>query len=126
AHEVPLTAELLELLERVPKMSQYIFTGGTGGQLSDVMAGKAAKKHREGITLHGFRSTFKDWARLHTAYPDEVSELQLAHVSDDKTRAAYARDGLISKRRALMSEWARFCEEGHTSKSAKVHAIGGG
>ena len=46
------------------------------------------------VTQHGFRSTFKDWARTMTNYPDEVSELALAHVNDDATRAAYARDEL--------------------------------
>jgi len=59
---------------------------------------------------HGFRSTFKDWARSSTPYADEVSELALAHVSSDATRAAYARDELLPKRQRLMADWARFCE----------------
>ena len=58
---------------------------------------------------HGFRSTFKDWARSSTAYADEISELALAHVSSDATRAAYARDELLAKRARLMSDWAKFC-----------------
>ncbi|KDE41365.1 putative P4-family integrase [Nitrincola lacisaponensis] len=125
-HEVPLTDEALALLAEVPRLSEYVFTNSRGGQLTDVAVQKAAKKIREGITPHGFRSTFKDWARKHTAYADEVSELQLAHVNNDSTRAAYARDGLIDKRRQLMTEWTRFCEQGHTvHKSATVTAIGG-
>lgn len=125
-HEVPLTPGLVDLLESLPRLSDLVFTGGRGGQLTDVAVSKACKKYREGITVHGFRSCFKEWARQYTAYPDEVSELQLAHVATDSTRAAYARDGLLEKRRALMTEWARYCEHGHTEKKgATVSRIGG-
>ena len=58
---------------------------------------------------HGFRSSFKDWARNSTRYPDELSELALAHVNSDETRAAYARDMLIEPRRRLMDDWADYC-----------------
>jgi integrase len=58
---------------------------------------------------HGFRSSFKDWARNLTSYPDEVSELALAHVNSDATRAAYARDALLGPRKSLMKDWADFC-----------------
>ena len=61
------------------------------------------------ITTHGFRSTFKDWSRTRTRYSDEASELALAHVSSDKTRAAYARDELIGERTSLMRDWGNFC-----------------
>jgi integrase len=71
------------------------------------------------VTQHGFRSTFKDWARTHTRYADEVSELALAHVNDDKTRAAYARDELIDTRQNLMSDWGEYCLNGK-QKEAKV------
>ena len=124
-HEIPLTPELVELLESLPRLSEYVFPGGNGGSLSDVAVSKACKKYRDGITVHGFRSCFKDWARQHTAYADEVSELQLAHVSSDATRAAYARDALLNKRRALMTEWARYCEHGHPEKKrASLSHIG--
>ena len=79
------------------------------------------------ITAHGFRSTFKDWARERTAYADEVSELALAHVNSDATRAAYARSELIDKRRLMMADWEQFCMHGETKKeSGKVVAIGEG
>jgi len=58
---------------------------------------------------HGFRSSFKDWARSSKAFADEVSELALAHVNSDKTRAAYARDELLPLRTRLMRDWAKFC-----------------
>ena len=65
------------------------------------------KKGRR-IVAHGFRSSFKDWARECTAYPDEVSELQLMHGKADKTRDAYARSALIDLRRRLMTDWAQY------------------
>jgi hypothetical protein len=58
-----------------------------------------------------------------TAYDDEVSELALAHISSDQTRAAYARDGLIDKRRLMMNDWAQYCEHGQKIKD-NVIAIG--
>jgi integrase len=58
---------------------------------------------------HGFRSTFTDWARSRTNYPEEVVELSLAHVNTDATRAAYARDELLPRRAKLMQDWARYC-----------------
>ena len=64
---------------------------------------------RPGITTHGFRSTFKDWASETTNFPDHVSEAALAHVSADKVRAAYARSDLFEKRRKLMEAWADHC-----------------
>jgi hypothetical protein len=58
---------------------------------------------------HGFRSSFKDWARSQPGHDDEASELALAHVNSDKTRAAYARDELLPKRVQLMQRWCDFC-----------------
>lgn len=125
-HIVPLTDDALALLETMPRLNQYVFAGARGGIISDVMVSKTPKRLGHDVTAHGFRSTFKDWARIHTAYPDEVSELALAHVNDDKTRAAYARDGLIVKRRQLMTEWVQFCKEGAVSAPAdNVVSIGG-
>lgn len=125
-HVVPLTDDAMALLETMPRLNQYVFAGARGGIISDVMVSKTPKRLGHDVTAHGFRSTFKDWARIHTAYPDEVSELALAHVNDDKTRAAYARDGLIVKRRQLMTEWVQFCKEGAASAPAdNVVSIGG-
>ena len=63
-----------------------------------------------GVTTHGFRSTFKDWASETTSFPDHLSEMALAHISADKVRAAYARSDLFQKRRELMEIWARYCD----------------
>lgn len=61
------------------------------------------------ITLHGFRSTFRDWAADMTTYPREVVETGMAHVVSDKTEAAYRRTDFIKKRANLMQEWNDFC-----------------
>ena len=58
------------------------------------------------------RSSFKEWARKATRYPDEWSELALAHVNSDETRSAYARDELLSERREMMREWGKYCYHG--------------
>lgn len=125
AHTIPLTDDAMQLLETLPRLSKYVFTGGRGGQISDVMVSKVPKTLGHNVTAHGFRSTFKDWARTHTTYADEVSELALAHVNDDKTRAAYARDGLLIKRRALMNDWANYFARGTPVEGGNVVAIGG-
>jgi integrase len=59
--------------------------------------------------VHGFRSTFRDWAAETTAYPNHVVEMALAHAIGDKVEAAYRRGDLFEKRRRLMNEWARYC-----------------
>ena len=61
-------------------------------------------------TVHGFRSSFRNWAAEKTAYPREVCEHALAHQLPDKVEAAYLRSDLLDKRRALMSDWAAYCE----------------
>ena len=79
-------------------------------EFTDVAVNKIAKRIAPGITCHAFRSTFKDWARIHAPnFRDEVSELQLAHVGTDATRAAYARDALLDERRKLMNEYEKYC-----------------
>jgi integrase len=64
---------------------------------------------RGDLTAHGFRSTFSSWAHAQTAYPSDVIEMALAHTIGDRVKAAYQRDDLITKRRMLMADWARFC-----------------
>ena len=61
------------------------------------------------VTVHGFRSTFKDWTSERTNFPNEVSEAALAHAVGDKVEAAYRRGDLFEKRRHLMTEWSNFC-----------------
>lgn len=110
AHRVPLSCTALELLEALPRMagSELAFPAPRGGELSDASLGKVLHRMKVEAVPHGFRSSFKDWCRNATAYADEVSELALAHVSSDATRAAYARDELLPKRARLMEDWARY------------------
>lgn len=111
-HKIPLSNRAIELLNALPRFegSEYVFTAPRGGKLSGMALLVLMRRMDAQAVPHGFRSTFKDWARSQTAYADEVSELSLAHVNNDRTRAAYARDELLAKRRRLMDEWARFCE----------------
>ena len=61
------------------------------------------------LTVHGFRSTFRDWAGESTNYPRELAEAALAHTLKSKTEAAYSRGDALEKRRRLMEDWATFC-----------------
>ena len=112
AHTVPLSEAAVGVLNSLPRRadSPYLFPAPRGGALSDMALSALTRRLGVEAVPHGFRSSFKDWCRSATAYPDEVSELALAHVGSDATRAgAYARDGLFAKRTGLMRDWARFC-----------------
>lgn len=74
------------------------------------------------VTVHGFRSTFKDWASERTAYPNELSEMALAHVVAGKVEAAYRRGDLYDKRVQLMDAWAEFIDTA-PAKGATVTSI---
>jgi integrase len=127
-HRVPLTAAAVEMLQAigVGKPDELVFSNPKGGIPSNNFLTSVLKRMDVAVTAHGFRSTFKDWAREHTSYADEESELALAYVNDDATRAAYARSELIEKRRLLMQDWEQFCYHAQQDKSGKVVAIGGG
>jgi len=126
-HEVPLSGAALAILQDVPRMEgcAYVFPAPRGGMLSDMALNAICRRMEVPAVPHGFRSSFKDWARNNARdaeghlFPDEVSELALAHVNSDATRAAYARDGLLPMRRAMLDQWARFC----TPTAANVVAI---
>ncbi|MDY0132486.1 MAG: site-specific integrase [Desulforegulaceae bacterium] len=123
---IPLSEQAVELLINLPKINEYIFPSPRGKALSDGAMNsiiknldKKGKKYidpklNDLINPHGFRSTFKDWARQpkkynHPFYSDELSELALAHVNSDETSAAYARNELLEERRPMMEEWGKFC-----------------
>ena len=123
-HKVPLSDAAVKLLKALPRFegSDYVFPAVRGGALSDMALSQVCRRMKVDAVPHGFRSTFKDWCRSSTRYADEVSELALAHVSSDATRAAYARDELLPKRKRLMGDWARFC--GTVQTKASVTPIG--
>jgi integrase len=75
------------------------------------------------ITVHGFRSSFRDWAAEATGYAPDVAEAALAHTLGNKTQAAYQRGDLFEKRRRMMEDWAVFC--GRPGTMASVATIRG-
>ena len=126
AHKVPLTDAAMSLINSIETGAPdaLLFAGPKGDIPSNNFMSALLKRMDQPVTAHGFRSTFKDWAREHTAYADEVSELALAHVNSDATRAAYARSELLDKRRQLMSDWEQYCYHGKAQDAAKVVQIG--
>lgn len=112
AHRVPLSTPALAVLKAAPRIegSDFVFPSARGGALSDMALTAVMRRLEVNAVPHGFRSTFRDWCRDKTTYPREVAEAALAHVIADKTEAAYARSDVFEKRRALMADWARFCD----------------
>jgi integrase len=112
-HKVPLSSAALVVLKgmREIRRSDYIFSGEREGRpIGKNMATCLAKEVAgRDITLHGFRSTFRDWAAERTTFPREVAEMALAHTIPDAVEAAYRRGDLFEKRRKLMEAWAKFC-----------------
>jgi integrase len=113
-HRVPLTDEALAVLGEMRDLSTdpdgLIFPGGKGvGGLSNMaMLAFLKRIKRTDLTVHGFRSTFRDWA-AETGKPNDIAEAALAHTLGDKTQAAYQRGDLLDRRRRLMTDWAAFC-----------------
>lgn len=127
AHVVHLSDAALALLDALPRAAEtdVVFWGPRGGALSDAMLSLLCRRMGVAAVPHGFRSSFKDWARHCSSAPDEVSELCLAHVSSDATRAAYARDGLLPQRARMLEDWGRFCS-GPAQIAGEVVGIRGG
>ena len=94
-----------------------LFPNAHGKPLSDTAIRKYLQQDlgRPGLTVHGFRSTFRDWAAERTAFPRELAEAALAHILGDKTEAAYQRGDMLARRRKLMEAWAKFCTSGAAS-----------
>ena len=113
-HRVPLTDGAVGLLGTPRTPDALVFPSPThlDRPLSDMTLAAVLKKMaRTGITVHGFRSTFRDWAGETTNFPREVIEAALAHRLKDKAEAAYARGDLFTKRRTLMEAWEAFTEK---------------
>jgi integrase len=109
-HRVPLSPRAVELLDGVKRDGALVFPAARGGMM------RAAEPRRvlgrlghDGVTVHGFRSSFRDWAAERTNHPREVCEAALAHVVGSATESAYARSDLLERRRRLMAEWSKYC-----------------
>lgn len=112
-HRVPLSDAAVALLAGLPRIEgcDYLFPGQrTGRSLSSMaMLALLQRMGRSDLTVHGFRSTFRDWCAEATNYPREIAEQALAHTVGNKAEAAYWRGDVFDKRRALMQAWAQWC-----------------
>ncbi|WP_420430401.1 tyrosine-type recombinase/integrase [Kordiimonas sp.] len=112
-HIVPLSDAALDVLKRMQKFREgdLVFPGSRERRpLSDMAFTQLLRRmKKDGVTAHGFRSSFRDWAGETTAFAREVIEAALAHQLKDKTEAAYFRSNLLDKRRTLMDDWANYC-----------------
>lgn len=114
-HRVPLAPPALKLLRALQQQrvdgEEFVFCGSPSRHLSNMaLLALLRRMKREDITVHGFRSTFRDWAAECTNYSREVCEMALAHVVSNAVEAAYRRGDLFEKRRRLMIDWAKFCD----------------
>jgi integrase len=116
-HRVPLHESAVEVLLAIAPLrpadddgSALVFPGAKKGKSLSVMAlTMVMRRLNAGVTVHGFRSSFRDWAAEETSHPREIAEAALAHVVGDATERAYRRGDALEKRRQLMTEWATFC-----------------
>ena len=119
-HRVPLADALLKLLEQLPRVDDnpHLFPGMKTGKPLSNMAMLMGLRHikRDDLTMHGFRSTFRDWAGECTPHPRDVCEQALAHSLGNAVEAAYRRGDLFEKRRALMDDWAHYVTTAPTEK----------
>jgi len=110
-HRVPLSERAIALIERVLVCheSEYVFPGERRAMLSNMAMDMLLRRMNSNVTVHGFRSTFRDWAADYTNFSNEVCEAALAHAIANKAEAAYRRSDLFEKRRKLMETWGQFC-----------------
>jgi integrase len=110
-HRIPLSDRALGKLSEA-RVGDLIFPGQRAGRPLSVTAMEMLLRRmdQDDVTVHGFRSAFRDWAGNETDFPREVAEAALAHVIGDKAEQAYRRGDALEKRRELMSAWAIYCE----------------
>jgi integrase len=126
-HRVPLQGRGLDILKSLPreKGNPFIFFGDKAGQPigERAMSLLVDRMTDNGFTVHGFRSSFKDWCAEQTNYADAISERCLAHTEKDKVKAAYQRGDMIEKRRQVMAAWGRYCATMSAAGSGEVLAL---
>ena len=115
-HRVPLSGAAVKLLSDCRRVGPLVFSNAISGDkpMSNMALAMLLRRaitdfKSDPITVHGFRSTFRNWAAEQTSYPRDVCEHALAHQIPDKVEAAYLRSDLLDKRRTLMEDWAQFC-----------------
>lgn len=129
-HRVPLSPAAVKVLRgmkplRAPKRGDWVFPGQSVGKpLSNMSMNMLLRRmKRDDLTVHGFRSCFRDWCAETTNHPREVAEQALAHSLPDKVEAAYRRGDMLDKRRRLMEEWAKHCAPKAADKSEKPRRV---
>lgn len=130
-HRVPLCERAVELLLSLPRESKgdcFVFPGGRPGKpLSNMAMAEMLKGISGAATVHGFRSSFRDWLKEQTNFPREIAELALAHVVKDGAERAYSRGDALERRRPMMAAWGRYCgqppkDKQHDSNVTLIHA----
>ncbi len=113
-HRVPLSTRALAVLGEAEeaRTGDFVFPGSRGGRPLSVMAMEMVLRRMnvDNVTVHGFRSAFRDWAGNETHVPREIAEAALAHIIGDAAERAYRRGDALERRRALMEAWANYCE----------------
>jgi len=119
-HRVPLSERAVAILKPLAeiKTGDFVFPGQRKNRsLSDrAMNATLHRVKADTVTVHGFRSSFRDWAGNETSYPRDLIETALAHVVGDKAEQAYRRSDALEKRRGLMEAWANYCDPTRTAK----------
>jgi integrase len=122
-HRIPLSRRALEVLAKLTeaRTGRFVFPGPRRGKpLSNMAMMMLLRRMRQGkLTVHGFRSAFRDWAGNETSFAREIAEAALAHIIGDAAERAYRRGDALEKRRAMMEAWAQWCEP----KEATVVAL---
>jgi integrase len=112
-HRVPLSERVVEILRGLPREDDnpFVFIGNKKGKHCGLLTmwQVLSRMKRADVTVHGFRSCFRDWAAERTNYPNHVVEMALAHAIGNKVEASYRRGDLFDKRRKLMEAWAKYC-----------------
>jgi len=110
-HRVPLSPRALQIVEAMDRNEPFVFVGQNPGKPLSAMALEMMLRRMKvkSATVHGFRSSFRDWAAEQTNFANEVCEAALAHVIENKAEAAYRRGDLFDKRRKLMDAWEAYC-----------------
>jgi integrase len=124
-HIVPLAPEALELLRKLPREGDgddaLVFVGPRPGKpLTDLSLMRLMRKLGRTETVHGFRSSFSDWAHERTAHSNHAIEISLAHSVGAAQERAYRRGPMLEKRRRLMEQWATFCARPAPAAGATV------
>lgn len=112
-HRVPLSPRAVEILKSTQGLrKEWLFPATKGGSMSGMAMSMLLRRMKVDVTVHGFRSGFRDWSAECTGYAHEVAEMALAHAIENKVERAYRRGDLFDKRRRLMNDWATYCANG--------------